>query len=95
MKFARARGIEDGGPADRLLGSWLDHRPAEEMFANATSLIRAMLEARGPDGPAADDLVRQSEAVAAASGGLFGINRVSGEERQLLARIAEELKHHR
>jgi hypothetical protein len=53
-----------------------------------------MLAAAGSDQAAmtADDLVKYSETIAAASGGIFGINRISAEERALLQRIAAELK---
>jgi hypothetical protein len=41
------------------------------------------------------DLVEYCEKVAAASGGIFGLGRVSGEERALLASIADDLKGRR
>ncbi|OFW39240.1 MAG: hypothetical protein A3F70_11405 [Acidobacteria bacterium RIFCSPLOWO2_12_FULL_67_14] len=91
VKLARARGIAEGTPADRQLGDWLDQRPAEEVFARATRLIRAMLSTGARQENAAD-LVKHCEAIAAASGGLFGVNRVSAEERQLLTSLAAELK---
>jgi hypothetical protein len=53
-----------------------------------------MLVASAPDQAAitADDLVKYSESIAAASGGIFGMNKISAEERGLLQRIAAELK---
>jgi len=36
--------------------------------------------------------VKYSENIAEASGGIFGLNRISGEERALLAALAKELK---
>lgn len=93
VRLAEARGIAPGSPADRQLAEWLDVRPADHVFAHATRLIRAMLEtAPGVANVSADELVTQCESIAAASGGLFGINRVSAEERQLLTSIAEQLK---
>jgi hypothetical protein len=86
--------MKPGSPADVQLTNWLTHRPPDEVFAGAARLIRAML----PTGAAvvadlsADDLVDYSEKVAAASGGLFGLGRVSAEERDLLASIAADLK---
>jgi hypothetical protein len=91
VKLARVRGIQEGSAADRRLTAWLDDRPDEQVFARATRLIRAMLES-GQQDLTADDLVKHCESIAAASGGILGINRVSAEERQLLATLAEQLK---
>lgn len=92
LKLARSRGIAAGSAADRTLGGWLDARPVAAIFDNATRLIRAMLASSGQADAMADDLVKQAEAIAAASGGLFGINRISAEERQMLEALADELK---
>lgn len=92
-KLARARGIQEGGVADRQLSDWLDRRPGEQVFTHATRLIRAMLAAPGHGDLSADDLVKYCESIAAASGGILGvIGRVSAEERQLLSTLAAELK---
>jgi hypothetical protein len=92
VKLARSRGISDGSAADRTLGEWMEKNPGERVFAQATRLIRAMLDAPGHGDLTADDLVKQAEAIAAASGGILGINKVSAEERQLLASLAAQLK---
>ena len=96
-KLAEARGIRPGTPADARLTNWLEHRPSDAVFAGAGRLIRAMMESNAEvvDNLSADDLVAYSEKVAAASGGVFGIGRVSGEERALLASIAADLKGRR
>ena len=93
VKLARARGIEEGSAADRQLADWLARRPADHVFVYATRLIRAMLDAPGHLDLSADDLVKQAESIAAASGGMLGIiGRVSAEEREILATIAGQLK---
>jgi hypothetical protein len=94
VKLARARGITDGSAADRQLSVWLSQRPDADVFTRATRLIRAMLDAQPQDQAplTADDLVKYCETIAAASGGILGLNRVSAEERDLLATIAEGLK---
>jgi tellurite resistance protein len=94
VELARSRGIDEGSAADRQLSEWLTRQPGPQVFANATRLIRGMLAAQSPDHPdlTADDLVRYAERIAAASGGIFGINRISAEERALLATIAAGLK---
>ena len=93
VKLARARGIAEQSSADQQLSQWLSARPDAAVFAGATRLIRAMLDAQ-PEGqgeidPA--DLVRYCEQVADASGGFLGIKRISPEERELLARISADL----
>ena len=92
VQLARARGMGEGSAADRQLSTWLSSRPSADVFARATRLIRAMLDKPVTDhGLTADDLVKYSESIAAASGGIFGINRVSAEERALLNTIARDL----
>jgi hypothetical protein len=67
------------------------------VFTRATRLISAMLAGQTPSASelSADDLVKYCENIAAASGGMLGIGRVSAEERKLLASIAADLKSHR
>ena len=94
LQFARTRGIEEGSGADRQLAGWLSSRPDSQVFTSASRLIRAMLDAPAGDTAAltADDLVKHCEDIAAASGGILGINRVSSEERVLLSTLARDLK---
>lgn len=96
-RLATARGIAPGSPADAQLMDWLANKPGDDVFEGAGRLIRALLEA-GSDvmgALSADDLVGYCEKVAAASGGIFGLGRVSVEERALLASIASDLKGRR
>ena len=97
VRLARSRGIAAGSVADNQLMQWLTTRPADALFARAGGLIRAMLESGSEQSGdlSADELVKQSEAIAAASGGVLGIGRISAEERALLARIADDLKARR
>lgn len=92
VNLARTRGIAEGSAADRLLAEWLDRRPASGVFAQAGRLIRAMLDAPGSTALSADDLVGYCESIAEASGGFFGINRVSADEKQVLASLVAQLK---
>jgi hypothetical protein len=92
--LARGRGIAAGSAADQLLADWMAQRPSDEAFARATRLIRAMLDtgASGEGTMSADDVIKYSESIAAASGGLFGIGKISSEERSTLAQIVSALK---
>ncbi len=94
VQFARERGIQPGSVADQQLSLWLRERPAEDVFARATRLIRALLD--HPDGQGhtlrLEDLIHRCEEIAAASGGILGFGKISSEERSLLARIQSALK---
>ena len=99
VKFARERGIAAGTPADALLDDWMTRKPSDAVFAHAARLVRAMLDAGGTGGAnaggaswSADDLIKYAENIAAASGGVFGLGKVSSEERATLAQITAALK---
>lgn len=98
LELARGRGIEEGSAAGRQLADWLDRRPSADVFARATRLIAAMLASDHADADAAarnlsaEDLVKHCERVAAASGGIFGLGRVSAQERATLEQIAAQLR---
>lgn len=96
VKFARERGIAAGTPADSLLNQWMARKPSDAVFTRAAGLVRAMLDAGGASTTAAawsaDQLIKYAEDIAAASGGLFGLGKVSSEERETLASITTALK---
>ncbi len=92
VDVARGRGIEAGSTADRQLADWLDRRPEESVFRRAGRLINALIESGGRFELTPDDIIKYCEAIADASGGLFGIRRVSSDERATLSRIADEIK---
>ncbi len=93
VKLARARGIAEGSPADRQLSAWLTSPPDEQVFVRARRLIRAMLASptSAASNLSADELVKYCESIAAASGGILGLNKVSAEERAVLAQLAGDL----
>ena len=100
VTLARQRGIAAGSTADAQLSDWMTHRPSDEVFARATRLIRAMIEEGGTESEGAahwsvDDVIRYSESIASASGGIFGLGKISADEREVLATIAEALKGRR
>lgn len=96
VSLARSRGIAEGSAADGLLSAWMATRPAPEVFAKATRLISALLDSGSSavKGLTADQLVDYCEQIASASGGLLGlpIRAISMEEKNLLTRIASDLK---
>jgi hypothetical protein len=96
VSLARSRGIAEGSAADRQLTAWMETRPAPAVFANAGRLIAALLSSGGGvvQGLSAGQLVAYCEQIASASGGLLGlpVRAISMEERNLLTRIADDLK---
>ena len=94
VAYARTRGIDPGTPADVQLASWLEQRPSEETFRKSTRLISAMIDHQGPAAEpiTAADLIARCEAIATASGGLFGVGAVSTAERAALHDIAARLR---
>jgi hypothetical protein len=94
VALARTRGIVEGTAADRQLLEWLARCPEEHVFTRATRLIGAILDspAQSQVGLTADDLVKDCERIASASGGIFGLRSISDDERALLNTIADTLK---
>ena len=92
VDLARGRGIEAGSTADLQLTEWLARRPDDGLFRRAGGLISALVESGGRVDVTPDDIIKYCEAIADASGGLFGIRRVSADERATLSRIAGEIK---
>ncbi len=93
VRLARSRGIAEGSAADRRLADWLANRPGAGVLERAMRLVRAVLASPSQQGVmTADELVKHCESIAEASGGMFGINRVSAEGRAMLAALAAELK---
>ncbi len=95
FKVARARGIAEGSAGYHQLSAWLADRPAPAVFEGATRLIRAVVDspAAAAEGKlSADELVGYCESIASASGGLFGLKRISSEERELLSSLATQLR---
>ena len=94
VQLARARAIREGSPADQQL-EWLCEPPRGEIFAGSSRFVGAMLQrsASVVDGLTADVLVEYCERIAAVSGFLGGLSGAGFEERDLLTRIARDLKH--
>ena len=95
VNLARSRGITAGSASDHQLAAWLDHRPSEDTFHKATRLIAAIIDS--PEGKTVhvttDELIGYCDKIAHASDGIFGIRRVSHEERAALEEIAAIIKH--
>jgi len=93
VEAARSRGVDSGSTADRQLAEWLDTRPSEAFFERTLRAVGAILESHPEEERKAShrDLLAYCSAIASASGGILGFGTISGEERQLLAHISDEL----
>ena len=94
LEIARHRGIAEGSPADRQLLEWLANRPSPAVFSRAGRLVAAMLAAGSSTAHdlSADDLVKYCESIAAASGGILGLAKVSATERAAIEQVQAALK---
>jgi hypothetical protein len=96
LEEARQEGIAEGGPAWLQLALWLNDRPSEEFFHSTLGAIRTAIEALPlEEGERRKrDLLAGCTRIAAASGGVLGLgSKISGVERNVIARIAAELKY--
>ena len=87
---ARDSGIAPGSTEHTLLEAWLDRRPEAKLLTAWTHMVQGMAEQLGPDGTARlkASLLERARAVAAASGGLFGVgSKVSRSEAAMLATL--------
>ena len=94
IEAARARGIDKDSPADHQLTAWLASRPSDELFEKTLRAVGTILQARPPEEREASqlDLLSRLTAIASASGGILGFGKVSPQEKQVLARISEEME---
>jgi hypothetical protein len=97
LEIARARGIKAGTEAYRHLEQWLTVRPKQGLFESALRVLRAMFASLPPEDQAKSrqSLLDYCRTIAALSGGILGIGRVSNEEHALLDRIAREFEESR
>lgn len=84
-----ARGIDTGSEAFKLAETLLEKKPSDAFLKETLAILREMLQGRDARGAAIVDLCVH---IAEASGGFFGLgNKVSGDERDTIAKIAESL----
>jgi tellurite resistance protein len=89
MRVVAARGLGPESPAAKLLAALLDERPPEAFMRQSRELLRRLLART--EGKA-DEVVELCMKVAAASGGFLGLGeRISDEERTLIAEISLSL----
>ena len=82
--------VDRNSTAGALLEAWLDRRPDPRLLSAWTEMVHAMSEQLGPNeaNRLKTELLERASAVAAASGGLFGVGaKVSSSEAAMLAKL--------
>jgi hypothetical protein len=94
LRASEAHGVRPGTRAHGLLGSWLEHRPSEDLFAAWEAYIEAALEPLEEEerDRICRDLVGRAREVARAAGHGGGPGSVSEEEERALERIEAALR---
>ena len=95
LEAARLRGVASDNPAYQQLTDWLENRPSQEFFDQTLRIIGDLLEST-PHGDGKIErqaLLDLSSRVAAASGGILGLGKVSDEEQAVLDRLAAALEN--
>ncbi len=95
LEAARLRGVSADSPAYEQLIDWLNNRPSEEFFEQTLRIVGDLLEYAGPGVLKLDreTLLDLSTRVAAASGGILGVGKISSEEQASLDRLATALEN--
>ena len=91
LRASQAAGIEPGSPAFDVFEGWLDQAPGSEMLSAWSDYVAGLAAVCSQGSMEALEAVtlRRAERVAEAAGGVLGIHRVSGSEREVLSRIAD------
>jgi tellurite resistance protein len=92
IEAARAHGVDASNAAYPALMRWLNQKPAEGLLQKGLEVAAAIAGSRPVEGGSARGILDFSLRVAEASGGLFGIAKVSADERKLLEKIAATLE---
>jgi len=94
LELASARGVRPDTPAYRKLSEWLSAYPGDDFFTKTREANARMIAALPPDQreASARDLASQAKRVAEASGGVFGLGKISPKEAKLIDKIVAELR---
>ena len=83
-------GVPKGSAAEALLQAWLERRPDPKLLTAWTEMVKAMSAQLGREEAERlkTSLLERARAVAAASGGIFGVgSKVSQSEEEMLAKL--------
>ncbi len=91
LKAAETVGVISGSPAFGLLNSWLNKKPAEELFAAWKEFVIAVRPALSDDAfqELRDAATTRARDVAAAAGGMLGVFKISASEEKALTDLEQ------
>ena len=94
IEAAKLRGIDEESAAYKQLNDWLTNRPSDAFLDQTLRVIANLAESNTPEETATrrQNLLDLATRVAAASGGILGLGKISGEEQALIDRIANRLR---
>ena len=89
LKVAEEKGIKQDSPAYGLLTEWLSRDPSSALFPAWKNYVQGLKESL--DGATFEtmkkDILEKCTAVAGAAGGILGMAKISGEEKQVIANL--------
>jgi hypothetical protein len=90
LAHADAKGIQPGTIEHELLDRWLTHRPEPKLLEAWQTYVKGLCETLDDEEKALlkQELLRNAQATAEASGGFLGIGRISKSERAMLDTLA-------
>ncbi|HUI93949.1 MAG TPA: hypothetical protein VLX68_17025 [Chitinivibrionales bacterium] len=89
LKAADRMGFSEGSAGYLLIMQWLEHRPTPDHFEAWTHYVKGLCEQMSKEQKKAfkEEFVGSARAVAQASGGFLGINKISEEEHAMLRKL--------
>jgi len=89
IELAQTKGFTRGTTEYALLEMWLEKRPEPRFYTAWTQVVRGLCEKLAPPQVALlkSRLLERAHIVANASGGVFGIGKVSASETALIAKL--------
>jgi hypothetical protein len=87
--FAAAQGMAEGSVERELLERWLDHKPDPSLLSAWQHYIEGLCEqlTEHERGHLKEELLRNVQAAAKASGGFLGMGKISKEEKAVLDKL--------
>jgi hypothetical protein len=82
LKAAESTGVISGSPAYGLLNSWLNKKPAPELFSAWKDFVVAMR-------PVRDAASKRARNVAETAGGILGVFKISSTEEKALKELEQ------
>ncbi|NQV25281.1 MAG: hypothetical protein HQ518_13035 [Rhodopirellula sp.] len=94
LNSLRKHGYAEDSPAWRLLESWLDYKPCDEVLTAWKNYAQAVVQTAGQEKllPLRSELLDRAREVAEAAGGVFGFGSVSKTEETILHQIEDALR---